>query len=547
MKNKLKIGLILRNFNELNNWELRIINEIINHQKLEIKLIIQDGRIKNSIKSLLKSKFIWRRIFFKLQLLIERFFFKKPNTVNKTDLINFLEKVEKLILHPKKINYVDKFNEKESNLVKNYNLDIIIRHDFSIIRGDILNASKYGIWSFHHGDNSVNRGSPPGFWEIFLKEKYVGVTLQRLTSELDGGLIIDKAYFNRHWSLVKTQDDIFESGVALLMKNINMLIYDNIKFEKSAIYNNPLYRIPNLVNLFKYSISFYTSLANKFFILVLQKLLIVRNDCWTLFIGKGDFLNSQLFRLKPLKLPKNEFWADPFLYKKDNQVYVFFENYSYKDKKGKISCGLFNGKKLINIQDVLNLDYHLSYPFIYKDNDELYLIPETSQNQRLEVYKCKNFPNDWELYSTAFENEIIVDSTLLTYNKEKWLFVNKESFENGPVCNELHIYKIDSLKMDELIPHKQNPVLIDSRSARSAGSFFTYENNLYRPSQSNTEGVYGRALNINIIEKLSIEEYSEKIVKTIKPNFNKNLSSMHHLHQIDELFVFDAAFKKLFL
>ena len=63
MKNKLKIGLILRNFNELNNWELRIINEIINHQKLEIKLIIQDGRIKNSIKSLLKSKFIWRRIF----------------------------------------------------------------------------------------------------------------------------------------------------------------------------------------------------------------------------------------------------------------------------------------------------------------------------------------------------------------------------------------------------------------------------------------------------------------------------------------------------
>ena len=101
-----------------------------------------------------------------------------------------------------------------------------------------------------------------------------------------------------------------------------MLIYDNIKFEKSAIYNNPLYRIPNLVNLFKYSISFYTSLANKFFILVLQKLLIVRNDCWTLFIGKGDFLNSQLFRLKPLKLPKNEFWADPFLYKKDNQVYA---------------------------------------------------------------------------------------------------------------------------------------------------------------------------------------------------------------------------------
>ena len=47
MKNKLKIGLILRNFNELNNWELRIINEIIKHPKLEIGLIIKDRRIKN--------------------------------------------------------------------------------------------------------------------------------------------------------------------------------------------------------------------------------------------------------------------------------------------------------------------------------------------------------------------------------------------------------------------------------------------------------------------------------------------------------------------
>jgi len=34
----------------------------------------------------------------------------------------------------------------------------------------LLNASKYGVWSFHHADNSINRGGPAGFWEIIYKQ-----------------------------------------------------------------------------------------------------------------------------------------------------------------------------------------------------------------------------------------------------------------------------------------------------------------------------------------------------------------------------------------
>ncbi len=82
----------------------------------------------------------------------------------------------------------------------------------------MLKASKYGIWSFHHGDNSINRRGPAGFWEIFLKQESVGVTLQQLTPELDGGLVIDKAYFNRHWSFVKTNRRILEGSVSVLLR-----------------------------------------------------------------------------------------------------------------------------------------------------------------------------------------------------------------------------------------------------------------------------------------------------------------------------------------
>ena len=92
--------------------------------------------------------------------------------------------------------------------------------------------------------------------------------------------------------------------------------------------------------------------------------------------------------------------------------------------------------------------------------------------------------------------------------------------------------------------HKQNPVIINSEKARNAGCIFKYKDSLYRPSQSNIDGIYGRALNINKIEKLTIDEYLEKNIITIFPDFEKNLIAIHHLHQSNNMFLIDAAYKK---
>ena len=51
-----------------------------------------------------------------------------------------------------------------------------------------------------------------------------------------------------------------------------------------------------------------------------------------------------------------------------------------------ISWELVNSK-LINIQDILVKNYHLSYPFIYKFKKNYYLIPETHENKKnFEIY-----------------------------------------------------------------------------------------------------------------------------------------------------------------
>jgi hypothetical protein len=173
------------------------------------------------------------------------------------------------------------------------------------------------------------------------------------------------------------------------------------------------------------------------------------------------------------------------------------------------------------------------------------MIPETNENRRLEIYKCVSFPDKWELYSTAFEDEIVSDAHFyIDENDQKWLFLNKRT-QTTSVDLELYIYRVDSLKLNKIESHKQNPVIINSKIARNGGAIFKYNNDLIRPSQYNAEAIYGRGLNLNKISTLNLEHYKETCLHRVMPNFHKNLIGVHHLHQIDNMFIIDGCFSKI--
>ena len=549
---KLKIGILIQDVEKLKNWERRILKGIIEHPNLELSLFIKDGRKQtHSLKSRLKKKLFTPKVFSNLlwilQIRIESFLSKRIRTVNINEIIEKTKNTETIYLNPERKGFLDIFSDEDSDKVKAYGLDIILRHEFNIIRGNILKAARYGIWSFHHGDNAINRGGPPGFWEIVNNEPSCGVTLQQLTSEIDGGLVIDKAWFNWHWPYFKNINDVLEKSVVLLFKNIDKLLNcGKIETRKSPTYYNRLYRNPNLKYMLAYIYGFYKYYVFRKFN---RRFSLKRDRCWALAFGKGSFLETTLFRTNPVSMPKKVFWADPFLCEHDNQLYVFFENYSYITKKGKISVGKVVEKSkgkysIVDVRDALDLDYHLSYPQIVKEDGEIFLIPETSQNKRLEIYHCIQFPDKWELYATAFDGEKILDASYFRdKNGDKWLFLNKGwTYEYEA---ELYIYKIDSLKLENIIAHKSNPVMIDCRKARSGGAIFEYEHEYYRPSQINTHGVYGKGLQISKIKKLTLNEFEDEPVIAIEPNFIKGLQGIHHLHQLGDNFVFDVCYKKL--
>lgn len=544
----MKIGICINTFDELQHWQLRILKHISEHPEYIVLVVFcstQPATIKKfNATSQLGDGMIngVSGFFLKAQIFLEeRFFFKPKHTEDTSFLASFLKGLPQI---PYSIRHGRLFVSPEDRQgLEAQQLDVLL--NFSGINLDTsFGTAKHGIWSFAHRDMGIHKVGPIGFWEALQREPGIGCSLVRFTTGQTTPQIIGSAYFNRHWSMTETARIAKEGCVSLLFKHLKIGVQTTV-IAQETIGDSERNEYPSFLKVVSYCMLFYWNLLAKIWEKIIAKIGGVRYESWSLFIGYTGFFEEVTKFPKELSMPKDEFWADPFLFRHKNKQYVFFENYSYKTKLGKISCGILEANELVKIVDVLNLPYHLSFPFIFEEDGCIYLMPESSANERLEIYRAIDFPLRWQLFTTAFEGEMVADAFFYEdLEKQKWLFLNKQTSISAPINSELYIYKVDSVKLNRLEPHAQNPVIIDARVARNGGAIFEKEGIFYRPSQRNVNGIYGAALNINKIKKLTIDAYEEEIVQIIRPDFNKKLMALHHLHGKEGLYVFDAAYRK---
>ena len=188
---------------------------------------------------------------------------------------------------------------------------------------------------------------------------------------------------------------------------------------------------------------------------------------------------------------------------------------------------------------ILERPYHLSYPFILEWEGETYMIPETSQNHTIEVYRASRFPDQWELHKTLMNDVVAMDATLHEHDGKWWMFVNMQEHHGSSKMDELFLFWADSPLSDNWTPHPMNPIVSDVRSARPAGKLFTRHGKLYRPSQ-NSSGKYGYGLKINEVITLNEEEYEEREVSSIVPNWDPKITGLHTLNHEHRLTIIDA-------
>ncbi|BBU31620.1 hypothetical protein BTHE68_53540 [Burkholderia sp. THE68] len=214
-----------------------------------------------------------------------------------------------------------------------------------------------------------------------------------------------------------------------------------------------------------------------------------------------------------------QFHADPFLWRgKNGDYHLFFESLPYDTNRGVISHIAFDPatqKWQETPRVVLDRNYHLSYPFLFEHDGEIFMIPETCGNRTIEMYRAASFPTEWELHKVVMRDVVAADTTLHYDGKTWWMFTSITE-EGGSNWDELSIFHSDS-PFGEWTAHPMNPVVSDCRLARMAGNLFKdAQNRLIRPAQ-NCEREYGAALTFREITELTTTTYAEKTLSVRNP------------------------------
>ena len=172
-------------------WAYEMVSMVKEIEGVEIPLIVlnADKSEKRSFYRKIASRV---KIFFTVAYLtVEQKLIKpKIDAFAPRSFKELLPNSDRVYVMPIKSKFRDKFSESDLQIIRDYNLDIILCRGFRILSGEILTTPKYGVWSYHHGDNEENRGRPAVFYETLERWMHIGVIFQILREELDNGIIL---------------------------------------------------------------------------------------------------------------------------------------------------------------------------------------------------------------------------------------------------------------------------------------------------------------------------------------------------------------------
>jgi hypothetical protein len=455
-----------------------------------------------------------------------------------------------LTVQPERTKFSDRIADGDLDKIKSYEVDVLLRLGFRILRGGILRAAKYGVWSFHHGDNDVNRGGPPGLWEVFNGWDETGAVLQILTEDLDNGLVLAKSVSSTDkFSVNRNLNSYYWQALSLIPRKLEELyvcggaeFFERAQKDNSDLkfYCNRLFKSPSNRDVILASSRLAYSKIRK------KLSAIFHLHQWILLFAfsKDNSISRSIYRFKKIIPPKDRFWADPHVVKRGDKYFVFVEELMFKTNKGHISVLEIDKKGVVSGPTVvLEKDFHLSYPFVFEDEGTLYMIPETKGNRTIELYKCVDFPEKWELEAVLMKDVEAVDTTILKKDGLYWLFANIKENEGASINDELFLFYSESLSSSKWSPHPRNPVVSDTRRARPAGKILEIDGEIYRPAQ-NCSKHYGYAIQICKILQLDRKNYKEEPVGSIYPGWDKSIAATHTLSYESDLTVIDAQLRR---
>ncbi len=552
----LRIGLLL-NDTKLPRFCARIVEDILasNFATLELLVCHKTPLALASAPSKSLARRITRRLFnsnlrkhslYELYLRMDQ---RKRPASHPLDLIDcsgMLAGIDRINVEPVKQKFIHRFTEDTLQEIRARNLDVLIRFGFNILRGEILSAARYGVWSFHHGDNEFYRGGPPHFWELYEGAALSGVVLQVLTEELDAGTVLCKSLFTTQqtFSVSLNRFGPYWGASDMIIRKLNELhrFGWNHLLEHSippAPYQGrrKLYRTPTNVEMARWlaPVLIRKAVARPFQKKTVQRWKIgIRQNATPLFDAASD---GSLRGFRWIEPVRGHFWADPFLLDWQDKKWIFFEDYVYARNRGHIACAELtpDGNLIDPVPCIEHSAHHYSYPYVFQDGNQLLMIPEASDSYSVDLYRCEEFPFKWKLQTTLLQGKF-VDTSVWRHDGLWWMMTSTADPDSRSMS--LYLFYSESLAGPWRM-HPSNPISTDARNNRGAGRIIAAGGRLIRPSQSCCP-IYGYSFSLNEVTRLSPTEYEERTVREFKPDALK-VAAVHTYNWISGVEVIDGA------
>ena len=419
-------------------------------------------------------------------------------------------------------------------------LDVILNPDLHEKYPQLLGAAAHGLWSFSEITQSASWEG--AFWDIY-KKRHTS-TENVVCHQSDGDRIICSSTAAADpWSVARHRNRVYwrRSGLFKMALHSSLCAQSVEGISRSTI------------TLAEESMALQVPGNSEMLCFVGRQLVngvrrIVRRFFFTgqWFVGvRRKQSAADIFHLNGFKLltaPPDRFFADPFVFEKEGHNYLFFEEFPSATRKGVILCAEFNDSGFMDRPKVvLETDYHLSYPFVFEWGGQIYMLPEMSASGRVCLFRATDFPFRWQFEQVLLEGVAAVDPTLLKHADRFWLFVGGAD-PKRPIDTELFLYFSDS-PFGPWAPHPRNPIVSDVTRARPAGQIFSHQGRLIRPGQDCSQ-LYGRAVVLNHIEELSVNNYRETPILTLEPHWQPGNVGTHTLNQSENYQVVDGRFSR---
>jgi hypothetical protein len=245
-------------------------------------------------------------------------------------------------------------------------------------------------------------------------------------------------------------------------------------------------------------------------------------DIWRSAIVRvpaGQLQQSDLTADNLLWLPEADgrfsFRADPFGLWHDSKLHVFVERFDYRLLKGEIEVLIFDhGLNFLGSRIVLQEPWHLSYPFVFEDDGEIFMLPEAGRSGRTVIYRARSFPSEWE---PAAEIELAahaVDSTPFAYDGRWWLLYAVVATDRRTCTLRL---AFADRPTGPWRPHPLNPVRVGLSGARPAGTPIRCGGVIDVPVQDGSQ-TYGGAVRRLRIHRLDETRFEAEDVPWLGPS-----------------------------